>query len=225
VRKKATAFILKAVSPPNAPDYEGYAMKLVSISAALLSIVSFSASANETLQLDTNSSTVGWKGTKKLGSAHNGGVKVKSGSVTFDKTGLLSGGDFVIDMKSISNEDLKDSPDYQKKLVGHLSSADFFAVEKFPTASFKITQVKPNKKSKSEMTITGNFTMIGKTQPVSFPAKVSYANGKANGEAVIKIDRTKFGLKYGSGNFFKELTADKIISDEFELTLKLAAKK
>jgi hypothetical protein len=32
-------------------------------------------------------------------------------------------------------------------------------------------------------------------------------------------------LKYGSGNFFKELTADKIISDEFELTLKLAAKK
>jgi polyisoprenoid-binding protein YceI len=128
-------------------------------------------------------------------------------------------------MQSITNEDLKDSPDYQKKLVGHLSSGDFFDVAKHPTASFKITQVKPVKKSKTEMTIVGEFTMIGKTQPVSFPAKVSYANGKATGEAVVKIDRTKFGLKYGSGNFFKELTADKIISDEFELTLKLAATK
>jgi polyisoprenoid-binding protein YceI len=200
-------------------------MKLSYISVSLLSIVSLSAFANETLQLDLNSSNVGWKGTKKLGSAHNGEVKVKSGSVVFDKTGKLTGGNFVIDMQSITNEDLKDSPDYQKKLVGHLSSGDFFDVAKHPTASFKITQVKPVKKSKTEMTIVGEFTMIGKTQPVSFPAKVSYANGKATGEAVVKIDRTKFGLKYGSGNFFKELTADKIISDEFELTLKLAATK
>jgi len=200
-------------------------MKLVSFSAALLSVVSISGYANETLQLDPSLSTVGWKGTKKMGSAHNGEVKVKSGSVSFDKSGQLTGGSFVIDMKSITNEDLKGSPDYQKKLVGHLSSADFFDVEKHPTASFKITQVKPNKKSKNEMTIAGDFTMIGKTQQVSFPAKVTYSKGKANGEAVVKIDRTKFGLKYGSGNFFKELTADKIISDEFELTLKLAAKK
>lgn len=200
-------------------------MKLLSLSVLALSFSSFSALANETLQLDTTASKVGWKGTKKLGSAHNGDVKVQSGNVSFDKSGKLTGGSFVVDMKTITNEDLKDSPDYQKKLVGHLSSADFFDVEKYPTASFKITEVKPNKKSKNEVTITGDFTMIGKTHPVSFPAKITYTKGKAEGEAVVKVDRTKFGLKYGSGNFFKELTADKIISDEFELTLKLAAKK
>lgn len=200
-------------------------MKIQAIPALVLSFVSFSAFANETLQLDVTASNVGWKGTKKMGSAHNGDVKVQSGSVVFDKTGKLTGGSFVIDMKTISNEDLKDSPDYQKKLVGHLSSEDFFNVAKYPTASFKINKVTPKKKSNSEVTISGEFTMIGKTQPVSFPAKISYANGAATGEAVVKIDRTKFGLKYGSGNFFKELTADKIISDEFELTLKLAAKK
>ncbi|MEY2988856.1 MAG: hypothetical protein RJB13_2377, partial [Pseudomonadota bacterium] len=65
-------------------------MKLSYISVSLLSIVSLSAFANETLQLDLNSSNVGWKGTKKLGSAHNGEVKVKSGSVVFDKTGKLT---------------------------------------------------------------------------------------------------------------------------------------
>lgn len=183
------------------------------------------AAANHTLQIDPAASQVGWKGTKKLGSAHNGGIKLQSGAVTFDKSGLLTGGNFVVDMKSMSNEDLKDSPDYQKKLVGHLSSPDFFDVAKYPTASFKITKVTPVKKSNTDVTIKGDFTMIGKTQSISFPAKITYSKETAQGEAVLKIDRTKFGLKYGSGNFFKELTADKVISDEFELTLKLAAKK
>ncbi|NBW82737.1 YceI family protein, partial [bacterium] len=134
-------------------------------------------------------------------------------------------GNVVIDMSTISNEDLKPSPDYQKKLVGHLSSADFFDVAKYPTATFKITSVKPDAKNKNEYEIKGDFTMVGKTQAISFPAKVSIDKGVAKGEATIKLDRTKWGLKYGSGNFFKELTADKIISDEFELTLKLVAKK
>ncbi|MPS55505.1 YceI family protein [Alcaligenaceae bacterium SAGV3] len=63
------------------------------------------------------------------------------------------------------------------------------------------------------------------THPIEFPAKVTVDKGVATGEAVVKIDRTKWGLKYGSGNFFKELAGDKIINDEFELTLKLVAKK
>lgn len=198
-------------------------LKQISI-ALVSSFVASAAFAAETFKIDTAGSSIGWKGTKKMGSAHNGGIAIKEGSVTFDKKGILTGGEFVADMATISNEDLKDSPDYQKKLVGHLSSPDFFDVAKYPTSSFKITSVKPSK-VKNELTIKGEFTMIGKTKPVSFPAKISMENGTASGEATIKIDRTKWGLKYGSGNFFKELTADKIISDEFELTLKLVAKK
>ncbi|MEN9826522.1 MAG: hypothetical protein RI953_2267 [Pseudomonadota bacterium] len=176
-------------------------------------------------KLDASASTVGWKGTKKMGSSHNGNISVKEGAVAFDAKNQLTGGKVVIDMSTISNEDLKSSPDYQKKLVGHLASADFFDVSKYPTATFKITSVKADAKNKNELTINGDFTMIGKTQSISFPAKVSVEKGLATGEATIKLDRTKWGLKYGSGNFFKELTADKIISDEFELTLKLVAKK
>lgn len=69
---------------------------------------------------------------------------------------------------------------------------------KFPTASFKLTSVKPSK-VKNEVVVKGG--------------------------ALVKVDRTKWGLKYGSGNFFKELAGDKIINDEFELNLKLVAKK
>ncbi|MEY4063963.1 MAG: hypothetical protein RIR26_171 [Pseudomonadota bacterium] len=195
------------------------------VSLALLSgFFATAALAAETLKIDTAGSSIGWKGSKKMGSSHHGGLAIKEGTVTFDAKGVLTGGQFVADMATITNEDLKDSPDYQKKLVGHLSSPDFFDVAKHPTSSFKITSVKPGK-AKNELTINGEFTMIGKTNPVSFPAKISMEKGTASGEATIKIDRTKWGLKYGSGNFFKELTADKIISDEFELTLKLVAKK
>lgn len=200
-------------------------MLKLSLLALPLMMVSLSATAANVFKVDPTASSVGWKGTKKMGSAHNGAVNLKDGSVTFDKKGQLTAGNFVIDMSTISNEDLKDSPEYQKKLVGHLASADFFDASKYPTASFKIISVKADPKKKDEVTISGDFTMIGKTNPVSFPAKIMVDKGTATGEATIKIDRTKWGLKYGSGNFFKELTADKIISDEFELTVKLIAKK
>ncbi|WP_413585128.1 YceI family protein [Bdellovibrio sp. HCB274] len=194
-----------------------------SMIAALVLLIGSSAFAADVYKVDTAASTVAWKATKKAGSAHNGGITVKDGSVTVDKKGAVTGGQINIDMATITNEDLKSSPDYQKKLVAHLSNADFFDVTKFPLSTFKIVSITP--KAKDEVTVKGELTMIGKTNPIEFPAKITTDKGVMTGEATVKVDRTKWGLKYGSGNFFKELTADKIINDEFEMTLKLVAKK
>lgn len=174
------------------------------------------------LKLDKSGSTVKWMASKKIGSAHNGTITVKDGQIEM-RDGNIVGGNIVIDMASIQNEDLKGSPDFQKKLVGHLSSADFFNVEKFPTSTFKITGAE--KKSDTDWVIKGELTMIGQTQPVEVPAKIASSESGMTGEAKLKLDRTKWGLKYGSGNFFKELAADKIINDEIELDLKLSSKK
>lgn len=193
------------------------------IFAALVTVITTSAFAADVYKIDTQASSVAWKGTKKMGSAHNGGILVKEGTVTLDKKGQISAGDVVIDMATITNVDLKDSAEYHAKLLGHLSSEDFFNVAKFPTASFKLSKVTP--KGKDEVLIKGELTMIGKTAPIEFPAKVTVDKGVVTGEALVKVDRTKWGLKYGSGNFFKELAGDKIINDEFELNLKLVAKK
>ncbi|ASD63719.1 YceI family protein [Bdellovibrio bacteriovorus] len=190
--------------------------------AAFVLVAAAHAQAADVYKIDTKASTVAWKGTKKMGDAHNGGISVKEGQVTVDK-GQLTGGNVVVDMTTITNEDVKDAG-YNKKLVGHLSTEDFFNAGKFPTSTFKITSVTPSK-NKGEVLVKGDFTMIGGTHPIEFPAKVTVDKGVATGEAVVKIDRTKWGLKYGSGNFFKELAGDKIINDEFELTLKLVAKK
>lgn len=190
--------------------------------ASLVLVVSIAAHA-DTYKIDAKESSVVWKGSKKVGSFHTGGIAMKEGQVEVGKKNQITGGTFAIDMATISDEDLKSNPEYQKKLVGHLSSDDFFSVAKFPTSHFKITSVTP--KSKDEVLVKGELTMIGKTNPIEFPAKVTVTNGKMTGEAQIKVDRTKWGLKYGSGNFFKELAGDKIINDEFELNLKLVAKK
>ncbi|PIT99485.1 MAG: YceI family protein [Bdellovibrionales bacterium CG10_big_fil_rev_8_21_14_0_10_45_34] len=176
-------------------------------------------------KIDTEASKVLWKAGKKVGSFHNGEIKLKSGTAETAKDGKIKNIKVVVDMKSISNEDLKDTPDYQKKLVGHLSNEDFFHVEKYPESTFDLESITPKKGSKDEYTVKGKLTMIGNTQTVEFPAKISTDKDTLKGTANIEIERLKWNLKYGSGSIFKELTADKIINDKFDLTLNLVAKK
>ncbi len=173
-------------------------------------------------KIDTSATKIGWKGTKKMGSFHNGHISVKEGQVDITK-GEIKSGNIVIDMTTMTNEDLKADPGNQKKLVGHLSSADFFDVAKNPTASFKITSVKTMGKGKA--LLKGDFTMIGKTQPAEVTVDWKEEGTTATATGKMTINRTKWGLKYGSGNFFKELTADKIINDDIELDLNIVAKK
>nr|MBC7613543.1 YceI family protein [Pseudopedobacter sp.] len=75
------------------------------------------------------------------------------------------------------------------------------------------------------VTITGNLTIKGITNEVSFPATVRQRGNilvaVANG---VKIDRTKFDIKYGSKSFIAGI-GDKAIDNEFELNINLVAKK
>src|SRR6218665_270918 len=53
----------------------------------------------------------------------------------------LTGGSFIIDINSLNNLDLANDAKQKGGLEGHLKSADFFDVAKFPTAKFEITSV------------------------------------------------------------------------------------
>jgi len=132
----------------------------------------------------------------------------------------VTGAVVVAEMKTLMSEDLAGDPGTQKKLEGHLRSADFFDVEKYPTAEFKLESVT---KKGNETIAKGQLTFIGKTNPVEFPVKFQIQKGIATGSGKLVIDRTVWGLKYGSGNFFKELAADKIINDQFELDINIVA--
>ncbi len=178
-------------------------------------------------KLDTQTSTVLWEGAKP-GTNHKGSVRVSDGNLDI-KDGELLGGKFYIDMNSISNQDIA-AEGMRKKLEGHLKSADFFDVAKYPTAKFEITKVekingKSEGRSGSTHNITGNFTMKDATKSITFGARILIAGNmlKAKSER-FTIDRTDWNVRYGSGKFFDNLK-DKAIDDEIGLTISLKAKK
>ncbi|KAA9332449.1 YceI family protein [Hymenobacter busanensis] len=167
-------------------------------------------------------STLGWVG-KKVGGQHNGTISVKDGAVQV-KGNQIVGGTFAFDMNSIKVADLTD-PEWNGKLVGHLKNDDFFAVDKNPTATFVITSIKPLKgdANGNNAQISGNLSIKGKTNPVTFPAKVGVKDGVASASGVATVDRTKYDVKYGSTLF--GAAADKAIEDNFTLSFNVIAKQ
>ncbi|MCM2322495.1 MAG: YceI family protein [Oligoflexia bacterium] len=191
--------------------------------AALAALASSSLAAPkaQTVNLDPKASTIAWTG-KKLAGSHNGLIQLKEGKVELRK-GALVGGSFVVDMSSITALDVTD-PEYNAKLVGHLKADDFFGVDKFPMATFKISKVKALPAAAGQPTheISGEMTIKGQTHPVTFPASVSVKDGKAEAKATVVLDRTRWGIKYNSGKFLDaKALGDKLIEDNFTLELKL----
>lgn len=171
-------------------------------------------------KVDKDATKLQWHAEKVTGK-HDGFVGVKSGTISHDN-GVITSGEFVIDMKSISNIDVED-PSYKTKLENHLKSEDFFSVEKFPEAKFKITKVE---KKDNKQQITGNMTIKGITQKITFPAEVTASGDVLTAIATIKLDRSKYNVKYNSKSFFDiEALGDKMIYDEFTMNLHLVAKK
>lgn len=186
-------------------------MKNTIKSIALVAIVavltfSFTTITGGKKDIKTDKSSVVWKGYKVTG-AHEGVISIESGSLTFDNETLI-GGEFVIDMTSITVTDLQG--EYKGKLEGHLKSDDFFGTANHPKASLVFKTVTSN--SKNAYSVIGDLTIKGITKPITFNLSV-YGN-KAS--ASLKIDRTKYNVKYGSASFFDGLK-DKTIYDEFDL--------
>jgi polyisoprenoid-binding protein YceI len=158
-------------------------------------------------------SNINWVG-KKVTGAHNGTIAIKEGELVLNDD-KLTGGKFIIDTTSIKILDVTD-PTLNAQFWGHLASDDFFSSEKYPEAIFVITDV-------SGQSIDGNLTIKGITHPVSFDAAVSVNGDVLNATGVIVVDRTKYEMKFRSGNFFKDL-GDTLIYNEFELNVNITAK-
>jgi len=190
-------------------------------SLLLIAIVSVLVAFKPTqvYKVDVEKSKIEWIGRKVTGE-HRGEVKLSSGSLNHDGT-MLNGGSFVLNMNSITVTDIQG--EMNAKLVGHLKADDFFGVEKNASSKFVITKVTPAGAGK--VNITGNLTIKGITQPLTFIAAVTNKNGVlvavANG---VKVNRAKYDIKYSSKSFFDSL-GDKAIDDEFELNINLIAKK
>ncbi|MHA8082337.1 YceI family protein [Aquirufa sp. A-Brett2-15D] len=185
----------------------------VIIATLTLGLITFSGvAAPKVVNLNKSASSIAWLA-KKVTGEHNGTVGISAGALNVDGNKLI-GGNFTIDLKTIKDLDLTD-PGYNQKLVGHLSSGDFFEVEKFPTATFVITKVAGKQ-------VTGNLTAKGITKSITFPAEITVKGGKVTAKANITIDRTDFNIRYNSKKFFESI-GDKAIYDDFALTVSLVS--
>jgi len=155
--------------------------------------------------VDIEKSIIEWTGRNPNG-RHYGTIRLAGGEIAV-KSGQISGA-FEIDMKSIRNIDLEGDP-LQPVLISHLMSDDFFFVKMFPKATFSITLAQPIKaavSSEPNFDVQGLLELRGVKKDVHFLANASgEQGGEVKIEAHFDMDRTRWGVIYGSTRFFEHL--------------------
>ena len=173
--------------------------------------------ALKNFKANTKKSLIKWTG-KKVTGVHAGTINLSSGNLEVED-GQIVGGEFDIDTRSIVVTDIEDA-ETNAQFAGHLFSDDFFAVEKFPVAKFSIINVTPI--DENCIRIDGLLTIKGITHSLSFESTVELQENTILAVGEITVDRTKYGIKFRSGNFFRNL-GDNLIYNDFKLHLTLVA--
>jgi len=158
-------------------------------------------------------------------SNHYGSLNVAGGELVIDN-GVPFCGLITLDMNSIVNFDLKDEA-YNKMLISHLVSDDFFDVANYPTATFRVSsskRVQDESAGEPNVLVKGALYLTGTTKSLCLSMEiVSQADGSIKLRSSFDIDRTQWGIIYGSGRFFEKLgmhLVSNIISIELFLTAK-----
>ncbi len=101
-------------------------------------------------------------------------------------------------------------------LTKHLKNEDFFETDKYPTSQFVSTSVAMTGEGKCS--ITGELTLHGETNSITFPATYRFENGGLVLSSEFSLDRSMFGMK-------KMLSGvDKMVSMTFEVGKKTSPK-
>ena len=167
--------------------------------------------ADATYNIKQDESSLVWTGREVSTSSHYGTINFTSGQFEI-ADGLISQGEFLVDMTSINVQDLTGGS--KERLEGHLRSDDFFSVDSFPTAYLNI--------SGSELISNGKWMVNGtlSIKDISHPVLFEMANTEDGWNASLVFDRSKYNVKFRSGTFFENL-GDKLIYDDIELEINL----
>lgn len=159
------------------------------------------------LPISPENSKVEFIGSKVTGK-HDGGFKTFKGTIDLvNNKPEESRVSVDIDTNSIFSDD--------EKLTGHLKSADFFDVAKFPTANFTSTKITPDAaKGAGNYTVTGDFNLHGQKKSITFPAKITVSDTEAAVDTEFSINRKDFGIIYAG-------KTDDLIRDDVVIRLNL----
>ncbi len=162
------------------------------------------------VSVNVSESSIHWIG-KKITGQHDGVINLLSGNLIMD-SGLLTGGNFVVDMNSIKAKDLKGED--ARKLEKSLKSNEWFNVAKYPEAKLVLTSVE--NLGEGFYNVKGDFTIKGKTNPTSFKFQLNDLQAKTK----LIIDRRSYNILSGSNSIIVNIK-DKVINNEFEIEVHL----
>ncbi|MGK6349713.1 YceI family protein [Parapedobacter sp. DT-150] len=170
--------------------------------------------SGDTLKIDLAASKVRWKGTKPYGTRkHEGDVQLRK-AYLLTKGGEMIGGHFVVSMKTLRVTDIpahENEP--RRNLINHLRSTDFFDVEKYPDATFEITDVAYL--TTDSLKIIGNLSIKDVTRSIEFSA----LNKGKTFSTKFTFDRFKWNITY-KGNLAERTLVDRNVELSIDLEIK-----
>lgn len=162
--------------------------------------------------VDTSQSIVRWRGTKFGGrGAHAGVVRVREGLLAWDaRRGTLSGGSIELDMRSIAVTDMPlAESEARRKLVRHLLAAEFFDVQRHPTARFVIDRA--SIRGGNLLRLDGRLTLRGVTKPFGLNATLwSFEPARLHATARATLNRMEWGVAFRGSRLTNDLVDDDI---------------
>jgi polyisoprenoid-binding protein YceI len=175
------------------------------------------SSTQQVYTVDTDESTIRWTGKKIFGS-HYGTIPIKTGQFRLEGDALQAGS-FTLNVREMTNQDLEGSR--RQDLLDWLKSEEMFYTEKYPEASFNITNVQALQGE--QYRIEGELTIKGITQSIGFPARIRRESGSIRASAFLTFDRTRWDLNYGEGGIIGGI-GNSAIKDEVEVDIELVAR-
>jgi polyisoprenoid-binding protein YceI len=177
--------------------------------------------------ISTEKSVVSWAGQKPLleGYINSGSLAVSGGNILVTENNIT--GVINIDMNTLSVSGTPTRPGSESALEGHLKSERWFNVENFPEATFTIknSELLETVETNTTYKITGDLTMKGLTNELTFLASISEdESGAALAIASFEFDRTLWEITAGSGSFFDNL-ADNVVDDMVAMSFTIVANK
>ena len=173
-----------------------------------------------TYSLLINDSELSWVGTELSTKTHTGTIDFTDGTIVVDSDNTISG-NVKINMSTINVTDLQGRS--KEMLERHLRSSDFFEVESYSEAKFSFISKSFDKLS-NQISFVGDLTIKDITNPISFNATLLETSPFLKAKAVLSFDRSKYNVRFRSGNFFENL-GDKLILDEIDVNIRLVTKK
>lgn len=145
-----------------------------------------------------------------------GEFKNVSGTLKIDSQNLANSTiEATIDATSINTRDAQRD--------GHLKSADFLEVEKWPAITFRSTQIQAHK---GGGTVKGDLTIRGVTRPITLEVegptpevKDPWGKQRIGGAATATLNRKDFGLTWNSALE----TGGVLVGDEIKITIDIEA--